>query len=73
MTTPPSISLDDPAFPLGYTSGGGHNGMSIRVWLTGQALAGMASLNHLTDDEIATKAVARADAAIAALNRGNVS
>jgi len=42
MNTPEQINDGGPAFPnLGYNADKNYNGMSLRDWFAGQALAGM--------------------------------
>ena len=63
------MSNNQQAFPTGDRTNGGHDGMTLRDWFAGQALAGMIRANHRlefqpTDD--ATWAYQIADAMLAA-------
>lgn len=65
-----------PAFPTMRSEVGGVDGMSLRQWYAGQAIAGMASIANAnwyteyhpeTQKQVAQNAVALADALLAAL------
>lgn len=63
-----------PAFPRSY-SANGHNGMSLRDYFAGQAVAGIMAYPHIkqgtTNASMATVAWAIADAMIAARKGGD--
>lgn len=54
-----------PAFPRNY-SADGHNGMNLRDWFAGQALAGMGAVEEIPADTCAEMAYNTADAMLKA-------
>ena len=61
-----TINDGGPAFPAGNLTHGGHEGMTLRDWFAGQALAGMLIGEWLSDKGVATLAYEYADAMLAA-------
>jgi hypothetical protein len=80
MSAPkPTINDGGPAFPIAdsYCPNGqvqyGHNGMTLRDYFAGQAIAGLAIQTDLSDVALANYAWGLADAMIAARRAEGVS